>query len=330
MNSPTISVCIPVYNGASYLDDCLRSVIAQTYANIEILLVDDGSTDDSISIIKKWAAQDARIRLIQNEKNLGLTGNWIKCIEQSRGAWIKFLFQDDLMRADCVEKMYNACSTHHAFFCICARDFLIEPSASERLQNYFRNKVIHPEDYFTSEALMQNEEVLDLAEKNLLVNFLGEPIVTFFAKGIVGKTGTFNIGMPQLVDYEFILRAALTVPTCFIPEKLVTFRVHGGAESDSHYENAAKRVKNDLIEPLIIYHEYLFDPRFSALRKRTGKIKLFRLFFTRYRKSALNYHPQLIRENFKIVSSHYTYLSTLVRIAEKTLLLKRIRVKYLA
>jgi hypothetical protein len=234
------------------------------------------------------------------------------------------------MRADCVEKMYNACISYNVLFCICARKFLIEDSASERLKKYFNSKVICPEDYFPSESIMQRNELLDLAGKNLLTNFLGEPIVTFFAKGIIGKTGTFNVGMPQLVDYEFTLRAVLTVPSCFIPEQLVTFRVHGGAESDSHYENQEKRIKNELIEPLVIYHEYLFDPHFSALRKEVGKVKLYRLFLGHYRKSATNYRPRLILENFKMVSSHYTYLSTLMRIAELTLLLKRIRVKYLA
>jgi glycosyltransferase involved in cell wall biosynthesis len=78
MSNPLISVCIPVYNGAAYLEDCLQSVIAQTYSNIEILLVDDGSTDDSISIIEKFSQKDSRIRLVRNQKNLGLTGNWIK------------------------------------------------------------------------------------------------------------------------------------------------------------------------------------------------------------------------------------------------------------
>jgi glycosyltransferase involved in cell wall biosynthesis len=330
MSLPLVSVCIPVYNGAKHLETCLQSAIDQTYPAIEILLVDDGSTDDSVSIIERFAASDKRIRLIRNEQNMGLTGNWIKSIEQAKGEWIKLLFQDDLMRADCVETMYNACVTNNTLFCFCARDFLIENSASERLKVYFQKQVLRPENYFKSTPILQKEEIIKLAEKNLLINFLGEPIVTFFAKNIIQQTGTFKKGLTQLVDYEFMLRALLTVPSCFLPEKLVTFRVHGEAVSDSHFQNKEKLVKNELIEPLIIFHEYLFDPHFSSLKKRVGARKLFGNFFRKYRQIAVKYPAAFIKKNSSVETTFAEKLSLLIRLAEFSLLFKRKRADHIA
>jgi glycosyltransferase involved in cell wall biosynthesis len=327
MSLPLVSVCIPVYNGAKHLEVCLDSAIGQTYTNLEILLVDDGSTDDSVSIIDQFALKDKRIRLIRNEQNAGMTGNWIKSIEQAKGEWIKLLFQDDLMRADCVEKMYAACMEQQALFCFCARDFLVEDSASERLQTYFQKQVLRPENYFKSTSILQKEDILKLAEKNLLINFLGEPIVTFFAKKIIGQTGTFKKGLTQLVDYEFMLRALLTVPSCFLPEKLVTFRVHGEAVSDSHFQNKEKLVKNELIEPLIIFHEYLFDPHFSSLKKKVGAGNLLRKFFSKYRQIAIKYPAAFIKKHSGIEATFAAKLSMLIRLAEFSLLFKRTRVK---
>ena len=99
-----VSICIPVYNGSAYLDTCIESAIKQTYSDFEIIIVDDQSTDNSLSVIKKWQEKYDKIRLYINEKNQGLTGNWNTCMNHASGEWIKFLFQDDYLKEDCLEK----------------------------------------------------------------------------------------------------------------------------------------------------------------------------------------------------------------------------------
>src|ERR1700709_90296 len=92
-----LSVCIPVYNGERYLDECLRSVRDQTHADFEVVIVDDCSTDGTRDVVGHHAAQDERIRLSVNAHNRGLVGNWNRCLELASGEWIKFLFQDDVL-----------------------------------------------------------------------------------------------------------------------------------------------------------------------------------------------------------------------------------------
>lgn len=92
---PSISVILPVYNGEKYLESALNSIIRQSFGNFELIIIDDGSTDGSLSILKKFQKLDSRIRLVSREnKNLVSTLN--ESIELARGDWIARMDQDDI------------------------------------------------------------------------------------------------------------------------------------------------------------------------------------------------------------------------------------------
>ena len=95
LKSPLVSICIPVYNGAEYVHDCINSVILQTYQNIEIVICDNASTDCTYSIIKKFS--DKRIKYYRNYKNIGSINNFNLCINNSTGTYILLLPHDDLL-----------------------------------------------------------------------------------------------------------------------------------------------------------------------------------------------------------------------------------------
>ena len=95
MNLPKVSVLIPVYNGGRHLAECLDSILAQNFQDLEILIADDGSSDNSAEIIKTFAARDVRIRWWKNPRNLGLAGNSNACLHEARGEYVKFVHQDD-------------------------------------------------------------------------------------------------------------------------------------------------------------------------------------------------------------------------------------------
>ena len=91
---PSISVITPIYNTASYLDQCIQSILAQTYTNWELLLIDDGSTDSSGAICDKYAKHDTRIRII-HQPNQGLSATRKRGIDNAKGDYIIFLDSDD-------------------------------------------------------------------------------------------------------------------------------------------------------------------------------------------------------------------------------------------
>lgn len=106
MKQPLISLILPVYGVEDYLEECIQSVVTQTYQNIEIILVDDGSKDRCPQIIDEWAARDARIRPVHKEnggqssaRNLGM--------ELARGEYITFIDSDDWVEPEYCEKLYE-------------------------------------------------------------------------------------------------------------------------------------------------------------------------------------------------------------------------------
>lgn len=94
-----ISVVVPVYNTRQYLSDCIESILSQTYSNFELLLIDDGSTDDSYELCCSFAEKDSRIRVFQQE-NEGATGARRRGIENAKGEFICFVDSDDTITVD--------------------------------------------------------------------------------------------------------------------------------------------------------------------------------------------------------------------------------------
>lgn len=102
-----ISVIIPVFNVDKFLDQCLNSIINQTFRNLEILVVDDGSTDGSKKIYEKYAAVDNRIKII-HQKNSGISIARNTGLKFASGQWVHFIDSDDYIDIDYYEKMINA------------------------------------------------------------------------------------------------------------------------------------------------------------------------------------------------------------------------------
>ena len=99
-----VSIVVPIYNVEKYLSKCIDSLISQTYKNLEIILVNDGSTDQSGEIAQQYAKQDSRIRYIV-QKNKGLGGARNTGLEYAKGNYILFIDSDDYIRNNMVEKM---------------------------------------------------------------------------------------------------------------------------------------------------------------------------------------------------------------------------------
>lgn len=113
-----ISIVVPVYNVENYLDTCITSILDQTYSNIEIVLVDDGSTDNSGKICDYYAVMDERVKTIHT-KNGGLSDARNKGISQAKGEYIMFIDSDDVVNVNFVEYLYNLLKCNSADIAIC-------------------------------------------------------------------------------------------------------------------------------------------------------------------------------------------------------------------
>lgn len=113
---PKISVIVPIYGVEKYLKQCVDSIIAQTYKNLEIILVDDGSPDKCPEICDEYAAQDKRVRVI-HKKNGGLGSAYNAGIDAASGKYIGFVESDDYIAPNMYEKLYNHLTQHNADVC---------------------------------------------------------------------------------------------------------------------------------------------------------------------------------------------------------------------
>ena len=103
---PLVSVCIPAYNNAEYIKDTIDSILNQTYQKIELVIVDDNSKDNTYELIREIG--DERIKLYHNDKNLGMSGNWNRCLSLCTGKYAKLVCADDILSPDALKREVDA------------------------------------------------------------------------------------------------------------------------------------------------------------------------------------------------------------------------------
>lgn len=115
---PLVSIIIPIYNVEKYIDDCLKSVVNQTFRNIEIILVNDGTKDNSMQIVKRYAESDGRIKVI-NKINGGLSSARNAGLDIAKGDYIVFVDSDDFIENNMIEEMYNTAYNNNSDIIMC-------------------------------------------------------------------------------------------------------------------------------------------------------------------------------------------------------------------
>ena len=152
---PAISILVPVYNMEKYLEDCMDSLINQTFEDIEIICIDDGSKDDSLAILRRYEAQDKRVRVYPQENSgLGKTRN--AGFEKAQGEYIWFIDSDDWLALDACEKLYQYAQEHNPDIIYFGTQIVLEeeniPRSSrwdwtlKNLPKYLKNNVINAFD----------------------------------------------------------------------------------------------------------------------------------------------------------------------------------------
>ena len=205
-NRPTVSVIIPTYNRAHLLGRAIKSVLNQTYKDFELIVVDDGSTDDTEKVVGNF--KDERIRYISLEKNMGAGVARNRGIEASRGKYIAFHDSDDEWLAEKLEKqtgVFNAASSDVGY-------------AYTDMWHVLRDGEKH---YWHSPAISKGRII---NEKNMdyQVHRLGIQ-TTMIKKRCFGTIGVFDVRFPRFIDLEFFVRLAKHFNSCHIREPLVKF-----------------------------------------------------------------------------------------------------------
>jgi glycosyltransferase involved in cell wall biosynthesis len=261
---PLVSICIPTYNGSQYLRECLDSVLSQSFSNYQVIIVDDQSSDNTWEIVNQYASQDNRITLFKNERNLGLVGNWNRCIELACGEWIKFVFQDDLIAPECLERMLNAARPDSSFI-FCRRDFIFEAGTTQFTRNFYLEGRALVERLFPDSSPVTALQYSEMVLNNIVLNLIGEPTVVMLHKRVFEEFGDFNPHLMVSCDTEYWIRVGIHTGVIPVAENLASFRVHGDSVSARSFLNRDYRV--NVLEPLAMLHEVVFNSRYAPLRE---------------------------------------------------------------
>lgn len=223
---PLVSVIVPVYNGQKFLDASLNSITSQTYPNLETIIVDDGSTDNSLEIAENWPGQKTIIK----QKNGDVAAARNAGVRASKGEFIAFLDQDDIWESEKIEQQM-AC-------------FLKSPDLdlvfTDLIKFFPEGKKHHASDKHKIASSLNSENLF----KKLVIKNVLMPSAVMVKKSSFEKAGGFDESFKTCGDYELWLRmASKGMNFYYLPKPLTLYRYHGGNTSKKTAVMHADRVK---------------------------------------------------------------------------------------
>lgn len=197
---PEISVIVPVYNTEKYLDRCIRSIIDQTFSDFELILVDDGSKDNSGFICDEWEKKDSRIKVI-HQKNAGAGAARNAGLSVAEGKYIGFIDSDDWIEPEMYQVLYNAMVEHSVQVAMC--DMRVRKDDREKIP--LRSKGLKPE---IKNQLYMFEQFFRVHGNNSMINVCIKLIDRNILSGFKFLEGT--ISEDVMASYYFIKKSETT------------------------------------------------------------------------------------------------------------------------
>jgi hypothetical protein len=218
--SPLVSVVIPTYNGGPFIAQTVRSALAQTLHDLEIVVVDDASTDDTLETVRRLA--DPRLRILTSDANAGAGANWNRALRAARGRYVKLLCQDDVLAPTCLQRQVAAFDAEGAALTlVCARRLIIDERGRTIAQRGFARRV--------------SGAVPGPVAARLVIrsggNPIGEPSAVLFRKEDALRAGLFDESQQYVIDLDLWMRLLAMGALHVIAEPLAGFRVSAGAWS---------------------------------------------------------------------------------------------------
>lgn len=244
MTLPLVTVAICTYNGERYLAGTLDSVLAQTYQNMEVVIIDDGSRDGTVAIIKKYAERDSRIRFFIRE-NAGLPASRNFAFSKALGEWIAIIDQDDLCYPERLAKQVEVANKFPtAGLIFCNTDYIDEEG---------RNIGSHLPSFALPDSFIPK----GMAGNMLLIKGCYVDSEACFIKAtLVSSLGPLDESLRYACDYEYFIRAGLACDFAYTRETLAAWRIHPAQESATNH-NRFKEYRSVLMRYFMCAGVYL-------------------------------------------------------------------------
>ena len=206
-----VSVLIPTYNYARFLDEAIQSVLNQTYQNFELIIVDNDSKDNTEEVVTKYLV-DPRVSYHRNPRNLGLVANWNRCVHFAKGEFVKFLMADDKFRPELLDEFVDVMLRYPSVSLVTSNSEIFGARSKPRISNFI--------------GLQSGKEMIFRCLKAGSGNLIGEPTTVMLRKSSLDRAGQFKSDFTCLVDLNMWLRILDSGDAYFIAKSLSYFRVH--------------------------------------------------------------------------------------------------------
>ena len=209
-----ISIIIPIYNVSQYLNECIQSVVNQSYKDFECILIDDGSSDGSEMICDQWAQKDSRIKVI-HQSNQGVSKARNRGIAEAQGEYITFIDSDDWIDPNYLNELFQPIEKYNVDLVVCG---LQQQYNNGTFQNYsYKKKKIKIEKQFTNEFTDINKQFL-----------LFGPVIKLYRKSIIQKHNIhfppeYTYGEDLLFNYSYLeyVKAIYIVDQCLYHYRII-------------------------------------------------------------------------------------------------------------
>ena len=222
LSIPSVSVCVPVYNGERFLAETLRSILDQTYRDFELVVLDNGSTDQSGGIIRSFG--DPRIRVERNRETLPQADNWNRIVELARGPLVKVVCADDLLHPRCLELQVGPMDADPGLAVVAARRHMIDE----------QSRVIVPRRGLN--GLVGVRTGVEVARRVVRSgsNPIGESNNVLFRRDDFFTVGGWRTDRPNVMDLDLWLRLLQLGEFLGLPETLAAFRIASDSISSNN------------------------------------------------------------------------------------------------
>ena len=261
MNRGLVSICIPTYNGALYLQEALDSIKVQTYQHLEIIVSDDASVDKTLNIIEDFKRQiDCPIHIYHHEPS-GIGANWNNCLKYANGEYIKFLFQDDTLNPQCIEEMVSILDLDSTIDLVASkRTFIVDDANNQGLDlkkwvDTYGDLQAHLKLEYHPIAVLNKSFFKSPLFYRGPINIVGEPSAVMFRKKIIKAIGVFRTDLKQNLDIEYWFRILKHSSIGILNKPLIKFRIH---PLQATQQNKTKVYKDSIILSQLLYEDYFW------------------------------------------------------------------------
>ena len=249
-NMPLVSYCIPAYNHAKYVGACLKSILAQSYPNIEVVVFDDCSTDSTYEIVRSLS--DSRIRVYRNSVNVGPGETVNRCIRMAKGEFLAVSGSDDIHLRDKTALQVEHLFANPKVGAVFSTPIFIGPQGESLTRRQYPHLPVFPA--FNADKVVIFQELLRRG------NFLLAPSA-LIRRSVIERVGFFDPGLIQLQDYDYWLRVAVNNDLFVMDQPLVQYRMMLNGSNLSS-ENAASRNRHHF--ELSVVYEKLAAPLYEG------------------------------------------------------------------